>query len=77
MLRVTMQVTYFGLLGTFVGGEGRARFLLVGMAVGVVAMESMTVVVSTTWERRFDTLPLLVWGEVLFYALFGKGCSGW
>ncbi|WP_406003006.1 ABC transporter permease [Streptomyces sp. NBC_00829] len=58
--RVLCQVAFFALIGQLVDTPGQTRFLLVGNAVTIAAMESSAVVASTTWERRAGTLPLLV-----------------
>lgn len=58
--RMVLQVVFFGLIGRLVGDVETVRFLVIGNAVMLAAVESMFVVASTTWERRAGTLPLLV-----------------
>jgi ABC-2 type transport system permease protein len=58
--RVLCQVAFFALIGRLLGAPEQGRFLLVGNAVMIAALESMFVVASTTWERRAGTLPLLL-----------------
>nr|AGZ94021.1 ABC transporter permease protein [Streptomyces sp. MMG1612] len=60
LCRVLCQVSFFALVGRLVDTPGQTRFLLIGNAVTIAAMESSAVVASTTWERRAGTLPLLV-----------------
>jgi ABC-2 type transport system permease protein len=58
--RVLMQVIFFTVIGLLLDSRDAVRYLFVGMAVMVAAMEALTSVASTTWERRQGTLPLLV-----------------
>lgn len=58
--RMVLQVVFFGLIGRLVEDPDTVRFLVIGNAVMLAAVESMFVVASTTWERRAGTLPLLV-----------------
>lgn len=58
--RVLMQVIFFALIGVLLGDPAAVRYLFIGNAVLLTAMETMLVVASTTWERRAGTLPLLV-----------------
>lgn len=58
--RMVLQVVFFALIGLLVGDAATVRFLVIGNAVMLAAVESMFVVASTTWERRAGTLPLLV-----------------
>jgi ABC-2 type transport system permease protein len=58
--RMVLQVIFFALIGLLVGDADTVRFLVIGNAVMLAAVESMFVVASTTWERRAGTLPLLV-----------------
>lgn len=60
LVRVLAQVVFFALVGVLLGDAERVRYLVVGSAVMIAAMEGMQVVASTTWERRAGTLPLLV-----------------
>lgn len=60
LCRVLCQVAFFALIGQLIDTPGQTRFLLIGNAVTIAAMESSAVVASTTWERRAGTLPLLV-----------------
>lgn len=58
--RVLWQVAFYALVGRLLGSPVQGRFLLVGNAVMIAALESMFVIASTTWERRAGTLPLLL-----------------
>jgi ABC-2 type transport system permease protein len=58
--RVLCQVAFFALIGRLLGSPEQGRYLLVGNAVMIAALESLFVVASTTWERRAGTLPLLI-----------------
>lgn len=60
LLRILAQVTFFALMGRLVASADAARYLAVGNAVAVAALESMMVVASAAWERRSGTFPLLV-----------------
>ena len=59
-VRVLAQVSFFAMIGHLVGSAAQTRFLLVGNAVVLAAMQSLGAVASSTWERRAGTLPLLV-----------------
>lgn len=73
LLRVLAQVTFFALIGRLIGDHDVVVFLLVGNAVVLTGVVSLTVVSSTTWERRGGTLPLLVAAPgSLPLALFGR-----
>lgn len=73
VLRLIAQVSFFGLLGMVVGGGEQARYLVVGHACVVAAVEALLVVVSTSWERRSGTLPLLVAAPgSVFVAFLGR-----
>lgn len=58
--RVVMQVVFFATIALLLGSPDTMRFLYVGNAVMLTAMEVMFCVSSTTWERHQGTLPLLV-----------------
>lgn len=58
--RVLMQVMFFAIIGVLLGSPEAVRYLFIGAAVMVTAMEALTSVASTTWERRQGTMPLLV-----------------
>lgn len=58
--RIIAQVIFFALIGLLLGSQAQVHYLLVGNAVMVAAMTAMSIVPSTTWERRLGTMPLLV-----------------
>lgn len=58
--RVVAQVIFFATIGLLLDAPEATRYLFIGNAVMVTAMEGLLVVPSTTWERRQGTLPLLV-----------------
>jgi ABC-2 type transport system permease protein len=60
LLRMLCQVVFFTLAGQTFSGGGNQRFLFLGNALTLCAIESMMVVASSAWERRAGTLPLLV-----------------
>ncbi|WP_063770937.1 ABC transporter permease [Streptacidiphilus neutrinimicus] len=60
LLRMLCQVVFFTLAGRTFSGAGHQRFLFLGNALTLCAIESMMVVASSAWERRAGTLPLLV-----------------
>lgn len=59
-LRLLSQVVFFVLIGRLLGSSDTARFVLVGNVVMITAMQSLSAVASTVWERWAGTLPLLV-----------------
>ena len=58
--RVLCQVAFFALIGHLLGSAVATRYLLIGNAVMMAALESCFVTASTAWERWSGTLPLLV-----------------
>lgn len=60
VLRIVFQVLFFSLLGRYVDQPGAVEFLLVGGAAVVAVLETMVIVVFTSFDRASGTLPLLV-----------------
>jgi ABC-2 type transport system permease protein len=60
LLRVVVQVTFFALLGRYIGQPDRVEFLLVGAAASVAALEALTVVMYVAADRWAGLLPLIV-----------------
>lgn len=60
MLRLIMQVSFFGLIGILLGDQTKTEFLVVGNAVFIGALEACTVIVSVSEERQSGRLPLMV-----------------
>jgi ABC-2 type transport system permease protein len=60
LTRVILQVVFFALLGRYVGGAEQTWFLLLGGASSVAALEALTVVLYTAFDRWGGVLPLLV-----------------
>ncbi len=75
--RVLCQVAFFALIGRLLGSPEHTRFLLVGNAVLIVAVEACFVCASTTWERRAGTLPLLVAAPVSPLLVFAGRSTFW
>ncbi|MFF3174749.1 ABC transporter permease [Streptomyces sp. NPDC057900] len=74
LTRMVCQVLFFAVAGTALGPAADARFLVVGNALSVCAIEAMMVVASSAWERRAGTLPLLVAGPANpVWVLAGRG----
>ncbi|MEU3982791.1 ABC transporter permease [Streptomyces sp. NPDC026672] len=74
LARMVCQVLFFAVSATVLGPEADAKFLVVGNAVAVCAIEAMMVVASSAWERRAGTLPLLVTGPANpVWVLAGRG----
>ncbi|RDG32046.1 ABC transporter permease [Streptomyces corynorhini] len=84
--RMLAQVTFFTLLGRSAGGgDERIAYLVIGNSVMTCALECMSVVASTTWERISGTLVLLaaapakpVWvffGRSVQWPISGSGTS--
>src|SRR5262245_28353298 len=57
--RMLAQVTFYAFIGKLIDSSAQTRFLVIGNAVMVCAIESMLVVASTAWERDTGTWPLL------------------
>lgn len=68
--RVLMQVIFFAIIGRLLESSDAVRYLFVGMVVMVAAMEALTSVASTTWERRQGTMPLLVAAPTRLWPVF-------
>lgn len=60
LARLLTQVTFFALIGNFVGDTDTMRYILIGNAVVLVCLESMIAVTSMVDERSAGTLPLLM-----------------
>jgi len=83
--RMLAQVTFFTLLGRTADSQGHTAYIAVGNCVMACALECMSVVASTTWERVSGTLVLLcavparpVWvffGRSLQWPISGSGTS--
>ncbi|MFE3763348.1 ABC transporter permease [Streptomyces sp. NPDC059104] len=83
--RMLAQVTYFVMLGHVVGGSGQTTYLVVGNSLMTCAIESLSVVASSAWERQAGTLSLItasparpVWvfvGRSLQWPISGTGTS--
>lgn len=58
--RLFFQVLFFGMLGQLVGGASTVRYLLIGNAVAVVAIEATQAIGTPALERGTGALPLLV-----------------
>lgn len=69
LLRVVLQVTFFALLGRYVGGAGPAEFLLVGGVASIAALEALTLVLYTSFDRWSGMLPLLIAAPGNYYAV--------
>ncbi|CAM5603535.1 MULTISPECIES: ABC transporter permease [Streptomyces] len=71
--RMLCQVAFFTLIGRLLGGAGDERFLVIGNALMVCAIEATMVVASTAWERGLGTLPLLTAAPThLAWAFIGR-----
>lgn len=72
--RLLFQVTFFSLIGTLLGDPLQVRYLLVGNAVVLVALEATIVILTSVGERRSGTLPLLVAAPASHVTVFlGRG----
>lgn len=58
--RVLVQVAFFAMIGIVLDDPAHTRYLLIGIAVFVVAVETAGAIAATTWERHAGTLPLLL-----------------
>ncbi|MFC4913539.1 ABC transporter permease [Actinomadura gamaensis] len=59
LMRLLCQVTFYALLGSYLGDPALTRYVLVGNVVALACMESTIVVISLAGERALGTLPLL------------------
>ncbi|MCP2340828.1 hypothetical protein [Actinomadura rupiterrae] len=59
LMRLLCQVTFYALLGSYLGDPHLMRYVLVGNTVGLACLESTIVVISLAGERAMGTLPLL------------------
>lgn len=60
LARLLIQVAFFGLIGRMLGGDDQVRYLLVGNAVAIAALESSVAILAIHEERRSATLASLV-----------------
>jgi ABC-2 type transport system permease protein len=75
--RVVCQVAFFALIGRLLHSADQVRFLLVGNAVAMAALESFFVCASTVWERHTGTLPLLIASPTSIMVAFGGRSVFW
>lgn len=68
--RVVAQVIFFAIIGILLDSPEATRYLFIGNAVLVTAMEALLVIPSSTWERRQGTMPLLVASPSLLSPVF-------
>ncbi|WP_026415002.1 ABC transporter permease [Actinomadura oligospora] len=59
LVRLLCQVSFYALLGSYLGDPGLTRYVLVGNIVVLACLESTIVVISLAGERAQGTLPLL------------------
>ncbi|MEU3648028.1 ABC transporter permease [Lentzea sp. NPDC034063] len=57
--RMLAQVTFCAFIGVLLDDPARIRYLVIGNALMVCVVETMSVVASSSWERAEGTLPLL------------------
>ena len=77
MSRVLMQVIFFAIIGLLLEDPDQVRYLFIGAAVMVTAVEVLISVASTTWERRQGTLPLLVAAPTRLWPVFVARSVQW
>lgn len=68
--RVLVQVVFFALIGLLLDSDDAVRYLFIGNAVMITAMEATMSVTTTTWERRQGTMPLLVAAPTRLWPVF-------
>ncbi len=68
--RVLVQVVFFALIGLLLDSDDAVRYLFIGNAVMITAMEATMSVTTATWERRQGTLPLLVAAPTRLWPVF-------
>jgi ABC-2 type transport system permease protein len=68
--RVVVQVIFFAMVGLLLDSPEATRFLFVGNAVMITALEALFAIPSSTWERRQGTLPLLVASPIRLWPVF-------
>lgn len=74
LARLLIQVAFFGLIGRMLGGDAQVRYLLVGNAMAVGALESSVAILAIQGERRSGTLSLLVAAPAGHLAVYlGRG----
>lgn len=77
MSRVLLQVIFFAIIGLLLDDPDRVRYLFIGAAVMVTAVETLISVASITWERRQGTLPLLVAAPARLWPVFVARSVQW
>jgi ABC-2 type transport system permease protein len=75
--RVLMQVVFFTLIGVLLDSPAHIRFLFVGNAALLAAMEALRCVVATTHDRRLGRLPLLVAAPSRLWPVFAGRSLEW
>lgn len=82
--RILAQVLFFATIGSLLG-RSHTRYLLIGNAVFLMTLHGLLTTASTTWERDYGTMPLLVAapvpaplvlaGRSLFWVPQGFACA--
>lgn len=75
--RILFQVAFFVLIGRLLDSRDHLEHLLIGNAVYISSMVSMSVCASTAWERQMGTLPLLTAAPANPAALFVGRSAQW
>ncbi|MGW5695313.1 ABC transporter permease [Streptomyces asiaticus] len=74
LTRMLSQVVFFAAIGLVLDSASATRYLVLGNAMMLCAIEATTVIVSSTWERTQGTLTLLAATPVnITWVLFGRG----
>jgi ABC-2 type transport system permease protein len=75
--RVVLQVIFFAMIGLLLDSPAAVQFLFIGNAVMTAAMEALTSIASSTWERAQGTLPLLIAAPTRLWPVFAGRSVQW
>jgi ABC-2 type transport system permease protein len=75
--RVLLQVVFFAMIGLLLDSPAAVQFLFIGNAVMTAAMEALTSIATSTWERRQGTMPLLVAAPTRLWPVFAGRSVQW
>jgi ABC-2 type transport system permease protein len=74
LTRLLSQVAFFAVIGVALDSATITRYLFVGNALMLCAIEATTVIVSSAWERAQGTLTLLAASPAdMTWVLIGRG----
>jgi len=75
--RILCQVSFFVLIGRYIGVPGTARFLMIGNSVFVLVQSVLFAIFTTCGERLAGTYPLLICAPGPLFPVFAGRSAQW